>query len=127
MWDMFPQTIPMTGSSIFEKAFHLLAQGKASRAFGLPRSAANAVSGRKPGPTLSAEKRNAAVPCALEKVIPPHCPYVALCEEIRRRAAHVPTNQDAAAVGPLQTKGEAKKLMPKELLYFPFQCRIFTF
>ena len=37
----------------------------------------------------------------------------------------VPTNQDVAAVEPLQTKGEAKKLMPKEPLYFPFQCRLF--
>ena len=27
---MFPQTIPMTGSSFFEKAFHLLAQDKQS-------------------------------------------------------------------------------------------------
>lgn len=43
------------------------------------------------------------------------------------QGGHVPTNQDAAAVGPLQTKGEAKKLTPKEPPYFPFQCRIFTF
>ena len=101
--------------------------GGASRAPGLPRAAADTISGRKPGPTLSAEKENAVVPCAPRRSIPLCCPYVALCEEIGRRVAHVPTNQDAAAVEPLQTKGETKKLMPKEPLYFPFQCRIFTF
>ena len=41
------------------------------------------------------------------------------------QGGHVPTNQDAAAVGPLQTKGEAKKLMPEKPPYFPFLRRIF--
>ena len=40
------------------------------------------------------------------------------------QGGHVPTNQDAAAVGPLQTKDETRKRMSKGLPYFPFQRRI---
>ena len=86
--------------------------GGASRASGLPRAAANAVSGQKPGPTVSAENRKDAAPCGTRSEIPPYRPCAALRGAIGCRAAGViPTTGMKPLCGPcgrrLRTKLEA--------------------
>ena len=96
----------------------------ASRAFGLPRAAADAVSGRKPGPTLSAEQENAAVPCTLRRRIPPCCPCAALCEAIGRRTTPCTDKPVRSRCTALVGERREQKIGAQRTPYFPFLKRI---
>ena len=96
--------------------------GVASRASGLPRAAANAVSGRKPGPTLSAEKENAVVPYTPRKEIPPRCHCAALCEAIGRRTGVLPVNEDAPLCGPCRRKAGTESWRPENSVFSIFEA-----
>ena len=96
----------------------------ASRAFGSPRAAANAVSGQKPGPTLSAEQENAAVPCTLRRRIPPCCPCAALCEAIGRRTTPCTDKPVRSRCTALVGERREQKIGAQRTPYFPFLKRI---
>ena len=98
--------------------------GGASRAPGLPRAAADTISGRKPGPTLSAEKENAAVPCTLRRRIPPCCPCAALCEAIGRRTTPCTDKPVRSRCTALVGERREQKIGAQRTPYFPFLKRI---
>ena len=96
----------------------------ASRAFGLPRAAANAVSERKPGPALSEEKENAVVPYAPRKEILLCCPCAALCEAIGRRTTPCTDKPVRSRCTALVGERREQKIGAQRTPYFPFLKRI---
>ena len=79
----------------------------------MPQAAADAVSGRKPGPTVSSEKRKARAPGRTGNVVPPCCPCEAACEVIEMQAGRVPNEPAAPLCGPCTRRAEAESQRPE--------------
>ena len=97
--------------------------GGASRAPGLPRAAADTISGQKPGPTVSAENKKAAVHCRTRNKIPPCYPCAALCEAIRCRTPCTNKPVRSRCAGPVGERRE-QKVSAQRTPYFLFLKRI---